>query len=78
MPMLMLVAGFFVVRSLEKYGTQYWRRRPLNLLWLFAVWTVVFAAVYPLIGALTPGLSPGEKLGEWPHETLTGLSQWPR
>lgn len=71
MPVFMLVAGFFVVRSLEKYGTQYWRRRPLNMLWLFAVWTVVFAALYPLIGALTPGLSPGEKLGEWLHETLS-------
>lgn len=71
MPVFMLVAGFFVTRSLEKYGSQYWRRRPLNMLWLFVVWTVAFALSYLLIGALSATLTPQAKLGEWVHETLT-------
>lgn len=71
MPVFMVVAGFFVTRSLEKYGRQYWRRRPLNMLWLFVVWTVVFAVSYLLIGAVSDTLTPGAKLGEWVHETLT-------
>lgn len=70
MPVFMLVAGFFVTRSLERYGTQYWRRRPLNMLWLFAVWTVVFALAYLLVGAVTDFLTPGAKLSEWIRETL--------
>lgn len=65
MPVFMVVAGFFVTRSLEKYGRQYWRRRPLNMLWLFVVWTVVFAVSYLLIGAVSDTLTPGAKLAEW-------------
>lgn len=60
MPVFMLVAGFFVTRSITKYGSRFWRLRPLNMLWLFAFWTAVYWVAYPVIGAVDPGKTAGE------------------
>lgn len=71
MPVFMLVAGFFVTRSMTKYGTRFWRLRPVNMAWLFLFWTAVYWVVYPLIGAVDRDRTAGATFSEIVWHTVT-------
>lgn len=71
MPVFMLVAGFFVTRSITKYGDRFWRMRPLNMLWLFVFWTAIYWATYPLIGAVDRTMSAWEMFMQVFNSTMT-------
>lgn len=71
MPVFMLVAGFFVTRSMTKYGIRFWRLRPVNMLWLFVFWTGVYWLAYPLIGAVDRNRSAASSFEEIVWHTVT-------
>lgn len=70
MPVFMLVAGFFVTRSMTKYGTRFWRLRPVNMLWLFVLWTAIYWLAYPLIGVVNAHLSAGQMFASIAVDTV--------
>lgn len=70
MPVFMLVAGFFVTRSMTKYGKRFWRLRPLNMVWLYVFWTAVYFVAYPVIGAISRGRTAGEMFALIVEKTL--------
>lgn len=71
MPVFMLVAGFFVTRSMTKYGGRFWRLRPVNMAWLFMFWTAVYWVAYPLIGAVDRTRSVESTFAEIVWHTVT-------
>lgn len=71
MPVFMLVAGFFVTRSITKYGNRFWRMRPINMLWLFLLWSAVYWVAYPVIGLVNRHSTAGAGFAEIVLSTVT-------
>ena len=71
MPVFMLVAGFFVTRSMTKYGTRFWRLRPVNMLWLFVLWTLIYWIAFPTIGAVDANTTAYQAFAEIVWDSVT-------